>query len=776
MLNRRADDLKVTPQRRLGEQLRAPGETDIRDLVRRVWRRKFLIVIIAAIGTVCGAAYVYSLEPYYIASSKVMIESRLAQIGQIEDVLPGLTGDRETVESQIQVIRSRALADQVVDRLRLDRNPEFNPRLRPPKERGALAKAIAWVPDTWNDLMDAARQANRNTAAADANGSGDFDGVADDGHVNGVDIVGPVDRERELIINIFLSHLDVSQEGRSRVINLRVRSIEAETASHVANTLAALYIESQIAQKSLATRNANAWLSDRIEELRAQVADAESAVETFRRTSGLIRGRDVTLSAEQVSEASSQLMSARSARAEAEARLVQIEYVIQSGAGIDTVSDVLNSPLIVSLRQREIQIAQEVAELGEEYGDRHPTMINKRAEAVDVRNAINAEIIKITQALRNEVAVAQARETELNRAVNELKGEVGQQNSKEVQLRALEREAEASRALLEEFLARYKETDSREAVQQPDAAIISKAGVPLSPSFPRTNMLLTAACAASIAVAILIALIAEALDQTIRTEDQVQRRLGAVPLGIVPRLRTGWRSEASPSSFVLEKPGSAFGEAIRSLYTSILMAGDDTPAKVVLIVSALPNEGKTSICAALTRLLASTGKRVLTIDCDLRRPSIHGAFELPKRPGLGDCLRANAALADTVQTDPVTQANVLTGGRPVQRSSEVLASQRMRDLVNSAREQYDLVILDSPPILAVTDSLVLGELADATVLLSRWGQTPIKAAAAALEKITDAGAKVIGVLITMVDVGRYASYDTGTSGMIYREVRRYYTG
>ncbi|MGH2991216.1 MAG: polysaccharide biosynthesis tyrosine autokinase, partial [Solirubrobacterales bacterium] len=377
---------------------------------------------------------------------------------------------------------------------------------------------------------------------------------------------------------------------------------------------------------------------------------------------------------------------------------------------------------------------------------------------------------------RNEVNVAGAREGTLAAALDRLRAEVGQANTDEVTLRALEREAEASRALLETFLARSKETGSQEDLQQADATVLSRAGVPQSPSYPRRKLLLIAAAGGAGFLGLMLALGVEMLDHGFRSMEQIERQMGAPPLGLVPVIGGLAKLRRDPDAHILEKPGSAHAEAIRNLYTGLLLSGGEQPPKTVLVASALPKEGKTSIALSLAHMLASTGHSVVLVDCDLRRPAAHKSFGVHFQPGLVEVLLGKTSLEEVLATDPRSGARLVPAGEPVPHPADLLGSPQMKRFLAGLAEGRDLVILDSPPVLAVSDARVLARMVDQTLFLVRWGNTRRERAITGWRQLAEAGGKVTGVALTLVDVRRHAQYGYSDSGAYYGQLKKYYTG
>jgi succinoglycan biosynthesis transport protein ExoP len=724
---------------------------DLRELGRKLWRRKGIILATSTILTTLAALVIFQLTPRYTAETQIVVDTRQSKVVDVEAVLSGLSVDNDMIQTEVEIIRSRSLARKTIAQLGLDSDPEFNEVLPQPSGIAQLLDPRRHIPEEWLAVLFGPPDDENSTQEDQA------------------------ETTQTRVTEAFLAALTVVPQRRSRVIKLAFSSANPHKAAKIANTLADFYIVSQLEVKFEATQTASKWLSERLEELREQVAVSESAVEEFRNESGLLRGRDATLAAQDVSELSMQIAVERTELAEGEARLHQMESLLNSPGGIESVSEVLQSPLIQRLREQEAQLEGKVAELFVTYAERHPKMINARAEVGDIREKIKVEIEKIAQGLRNEIAVARVREAGLNRRLTELKSEVALLNRTGVQLRALEREADANRMLFETFLVRLKETTAQESFQQSDSAILSRADVPENPSFPNKRRLLSLSLLGAVSLGILLAFAIEKLDRGFRSMEQVAQLRGVAPLGLIPALKGLRRLGKTPSAYILEKPGSAYAEAIRSLGTSIFLADVGGRPKVILITSALVKEGKTSVTTSLARLQASVGKKVVVVDCDLRRPAAHKEFGFRSSPGLVEVLAGEASLDEVMQRDPISGAHVLVAGGRAPSPAELLGSERMKKLLKTLSRSYDLVIIDSAPVMAVSDTRVLARLADKTIFLVRWADTPREVATAALQQIIDAGADVIGVQLSMVDVKKHAGYGYSDSGSYYGPMRKYYT-
>ena len=720
-------------------------EINLRGLLRILWRRRTAIASVVFLLTTLAVIVLFQISPRYTASALVMIDPRDTQIVDIEAVMSGLAGDMETIQSEIEIIKSRGLAEKVIRKTALYNNPEFNARLRPVTFQDSVAGFL------------------RNAATALFSRSDKPVAARED----------QFDLERVGIIRAFLRNLEVSRRGHSRVIEIRFESKRPRTAVVIANAIADLYLVEQLEAKFEMTQRATLWLNDRLSELREKVEVTETAVEAYRKQAGLIEGEKASLASQQVSELNTQLVLVRSARAEAEARLRDAEFRLKKRGGVYSVAEVLSSSLIQRLREQEAQLDRKVAELASEYGAKHPRMINARAEMRDLRDKIRIEVGKIVQSFRNEVKVVVASEKSLKESLKMLQQRVAELNSSEVQLRALQREAKANRDLYETFLSRFKETSTQEDMQQIDARIITRADLPSAPSFPNKRMIIALVFVSSIFLGVVLAFAMEHIDHGFRSMEQIERLIGAPALGLVPAVG---KSKGAPEKYAVEKPTSMLGEAVRTIYTALVLSNVDTPPRVVLVTSALPKEGKTTTTLLLGRLYAMLGKRAIIIDTDLRRPQVHAKLDLNETPGLVELLTGKATPEEVIQRDEASGADVIVAGTAGPNAAELLSSDRLKSLLSKLGEYYDLVVLDSPPTMAVADARVLAHFADRTILVIRWAATKREIAAMAVKHILDAGGTLAGIVLSRVNIRKHASYGYGDSGYYYGPARRYYGG
>ncbi len=725
------------------------SDIDLKTLGRTIWRWRAMVVWTTLALTAVSVAVTERLTPLYTAEGQVLVGIEQVKINKIEDLTAGVDTQAERVATEIGIIRARNMAEKIINRLGLENDPEFNPTLRPP---GPLQSFFAWqtlIPHDW--------LAQHTPFHADAPAPGGNPALV-----------------MSQIVENFLAELKVTNDGQSRIIDISFESPNPNTAAEVVNALADAYIVARLDQKFESARRANVWLADRLNSLRQEVLVSEDAVEKFRAQNGLLRAKDSTLMTQEVSQVAAEAITAHTKRLEAQSRLARIQ---QSGgahnaAPDDNITEVLQSPLIQQLRNQEADASRRLADLSAQYGERHPRVIQVKAEIADIRGKITNEVAKIIDSLRNEVGTEQTRENSLNAMLDNLKSQAAKSSIADVQLRDLERQAEANRTLYENFLDQFKLTSSQDRFQQPDASIISRAAVPQQPSFPQKGALVLMSALASLTFGAFLALLCQHLDVGVRSMEQVKNLLHLYPLGMVPA--PPGLASSKLAREVIDRPMSAYSEAVRAIHTNLMLSDVDTRPRVVLVTSSLPGEGKSTLALSLAQIGARYGQKVVLVDGDLRRPSIHRMAAVTAKPGLVDWLVDRVAFEDILQRHAIGGIDVITAGELPTIPPNLLSSERFKQLLRGLGERYDLVVLDSAPVLALPDTRVLSLLADRTIFAVRWASTSYRVANAALQQLHDSGGHVAGAVLTAVDVKAHAKDGFANSVLYAGKLREYY--
>lgn len=704
----------------------------ILSMLRRRWE-----VLLASIAVCVGIALLLLLvmQPQYTASMELGIKTKPDQLVNLDALMDDYLSNDSAITTELDVITSRKIAARVIDKLDLMHNPDFM------SSGGVFSHIIYAV----KFFLFPSHEDQKRAGEADANA------------------------RRTMAVNGFLSHLDVSIKPRSYTIVVQYTASDPVLAARIANEVGQQYLDSQLEDQFDATRRANDWMNTRIAEMQKKVEASELAVKTFREAHNLTEAQGVLLSDQQLSELNSQLILARTQLAEAEAKYGQARKLQNQRGGIESAAEVLDNQLITNLREQEAEVRSNLSDLESRYGPRHPRIITTKNQLRDLQRKINEEIGKIRESLGNNVAVAQARVNTLQEQLEALQNKNSMSSSASVQLAELQRQADAEKTLYESFLSRSKEIAQMDFVQ-PNARIISSAEVPMKPSKPRKTMVLALSFILGCGLGGALMLLLEALDSGFRTTSQIESMLGVHAFGLLAELP----HDKDVVHYVVDNPTGSFTEGVRGVRTAMQFANPDNPAKVVLVTSSSPEEGKSIFALSLAQLSAHGGAKVLLVDGDMRRPSLARQLGLKVKQGLPDLLVGNAKMKDVVVPVPKSNLHVLPNTANTQFAQELLNSPRMKELLDGWRKTYDLIVIDSPPVMAVADAMTLSSLADAVLFIVRWGTTPRVLVSNAIKQLRMCHAPLAGVVLTRVDLEKQQSYGYGDYGYYYGKYKNYY--
>lgn len=725
-----------------------------------VWRRKW-IIIACTIVALSGAIIVNGVvTPRYTATASIIVEPRQQKIVEFDSVLSNLPVSLETMESEVQVIRSPAMAKQVVDSLGLSALAEFNPALAP-KENDLADEVKTAVKSLFTPVIAWLREGqagSRNVELAQAQPTGQWDLPPDE-------LRRGAGETR--VIGRFLQNLDVEIQGSSRVITISYTTTDPHLSQQIANAIAQGYIEDQVRLKNEVIADANSFLGSRMEKLRADVQEAEQKVEEFRDSTTIVSEQDGTLLAEQIFAMNRELIDAQLELDNVNERLTRLQATIRA-RGSSAAFDGVESTVIDALRLEEMRLRQQESQLLSTLGPRHPRVVTLRSELERRRQQMVEEAERLQAGLRNEQQLAQQRVNSIQSSIAQLQSKSDSLNAAQIKLRALQREADATREVFEAFLSRYKQTAQLDH-HQAQSRILSLASIPTGPSFPKTKLNYAIAMVLGCALGAAIILLLELSVRGFRSPDELQEATGLPVLAVIPRVAARNVVGAGLQRFLKEEPNSAFAESHKGVYSSLKV---DRRAlglgNVLLVTSSAPNEGKSVFSRSLSASLARGGLNVLLIDCDLR------ASEEELRLGLSDFILGECPLEQAVQIEEGSTLSRIAPGSPVADPLAVLRSPRLVKFLEAASQQYDLVCLDAPPVLAVSDAVTLAELADQTIVVVRWMRTPRHFVAATLERLGRCRAHISGVVMTQAKLTRSAKTNPYLVGYADRSFRKYY--
>jgi capsular exopolysaccharide synthesis family protein len=740
----------------LGQRLFESGETvDLVSVFRILWRRKWSVLLVAILGAVAASVFALQLIPTYTATVTLMLDPTRPNYANIEEVVTGLPRDAPVMATQIRLLQSRAFHARVMEDLGLFDDPEFNPFADmaegavPLAPREGLAKLLSFVPREWLvavGLADEPRPLLESEAAL---------------------------RAREIALGGFGKAIEIFAD-QSYVFQLAFTSEDPEKAARIANRIAEMFVDDQLKAKLVTTSRVNAWLEERLATLKDEVARAEAEVQRYRVEHNLVTAssdRGPTLSDQELADLNRELIVARAQLAEQRSRLQTMQQARASGR-LDAVPEVAASPVILNLRNQESQLVREEAELATLYGEKHPRMQQLRREKADLQARIQGELARVAQTLENEVRATAARVAALEAQLSGVKAQTAVNREAEVRLRELERQAETSRQLYEAFLQRYKETREQQETVQPDVRIVAKATVPGSPSSPGPQLFAAAGFGIFLVIGAIVAIVRDRMDRGLRSAKEVEAVLGLPTLARVPVLKL--KRGRLPHRYLIEKPLSAYAEAIRSVYTALKLGSADRPPKIVLVTSSLPEEGKTTLAVSLATFAARSKKRVLLVDLDLRHPNVHRTLGWQVSAGLVEYLAGERTLEEVICHDLETGIHFLPVKAQTTNPTDLLESAKLRETLDRLAADFDLVVLDTAPLASVTDGRLAALFADKVVFAIRWGETDEAAAVDSVQSLREIGIEPAGAVFTMVDIRKHAQYGYGDIGRYYGKTTKYY--
>ena len=677
-------------------------EIDLMELFRALWRGKWVIALSALVAVVLGGYYAVGVaEPQYRATAQLTLEVRTGQVVDLESVMTGVSTEQAALNTEIEIITSRRILGKLVDERDLTRDPEFNPALEPPS---ALARA-------------------RGVLAGWLGGS---DGAGTPGEAY-------EKTPRDKAIDILRQKLSASVQRDTYVFNISATTGDAEKSARILNTLADLYLQEQIAVKFEATEQAVAWLSKRVTELEADLREKEDTLKAARSETELISPEaleGLNLQAKNLRERLEEMRAGvDSARADLE-RLTALRAAGDRAAAAEAAGDATLRRLLQSLREGEPDAAAM-------FDQRLDALVGRAEEAYD-------------RQLSQANALAESYRT--------LQERIERQSSDLVRIEQMTREVETTRTLYETFLTRLKETTVQRGLQQADSRVLSDA-IPGEKVAPRTALILALSMVLGLMAGAAIVLVRQFLHDTFRAAEDLERATGLPVLGQIPKLPVRERKDLI--GYLKDRPTSAPAEAIRNLRTSLLLSDIDHPPQIIMSTSALPGEGKTTQAVALAQNLAGLDKAVLLIEGDIRRRTFAQYFSDVPAGGVLSALSGEVPLNEVVFHDARVGADILMGEKSRANAADLFSSDKFRAFLARAREAYDFVIIDTPPVLVVPDARVIGQHADAILFSVAWDKTQRGQVLAALREFESANLGVTGIALAQIDPKGMRRYGYG---------------
>ena len=714
-------------------------QIDLRDYLRVLVKRRWTIISIFALVVLLVAVYTFTAVPIYQASARIVIEKENPNLVSIQEVMAVDATGSDYYQTQYKIIESRAVAREVIRRLDLQNSPEFFPE---PKD-DVVSNIKAWVQETlaaWKDWIESLLKTAPDPSASDEEAlAADFK-----------------------LVDAFIARLSVEPIRNSRLVDISIEAMDPKMAAKMANELVRAYIDQNLEAKLVAAKDAVQWLGDRIQEERRKVETAEGALLTYKEKHQIITdfSSDAEkITAQKLAQLNSQVVDAESARVEAETRYKQAMALDDTPDMLDSIPEVLRNELVQEIKKMEVNLYNRMSELSKKYGKRHPQMLAIESELEDLQKRKVQEVKRVVNSLRNQFRLAVAKEESLKKALEKQKNESLEMNKKAVQYGVLQRQAESARQMYEMLIKRFKETSLTEEMKTGNIRIVDRAETPVKPVKPKKRLNLLLALVVGLTLGIGLAFFLEYLDNTIKLPDEVRDYLKIPYLGPVPAFAKVKNRDGIPADLVtLHSPKSTASESFRGIRTGVLFSSADKPPQVILVSSSGPGEGKTVCASNLAVAMAQSGSRVVLLDCDMRRPRLHKMFNISRDVGVSNVLVGSNTLAEALVVDAAPNLDVIPCGPIPPNPSEIIGSNKMKDLIEVLRKDYTRIIIDSPPVTAVTDSAVLAQAADGLILVIRAGDTPRQIVQNGVSHLKALNAPILGAVLNGVNTGKDSYY------------------
>src|SRR5229473_737255 len=698
----------------------------LRDFLGRQWR---LIALVTGLSIVLGASYVAISPSKYTAQADMIIDTKKVTWTQTEMASENRNVEDASVESEIETTKSEKVAEAVIRRLHLTEDPEF---------------------------VGAGSGLRRRVFSLFKLGSGPEQEPSNDELMRRV--VGSVK-----------DNLRVTRLGRSYIEQIAYTSLDRDKAAKIANAFADAYIEDQLQAKFEATRRASAWLEQRIGELRQQASNAYKEVQDFKSENSIIIGVDGKLASEvELDQLGIALAKARADTSQARAKLDRISRVLEQRSDKESfnipdpvVTDALSNPVITKLRQQFLDDQNKESEWSARYGADHTAARNLRAEMAALQRAIWDEISRIAESYKSELQIAKSQEESIDKRMIEVFQKSDAARQSQVRLRELETAANTYRGIYETFLSRFTQSVQQQSFPSTEARVVTVASPPSSRSSPKLGLTLALAAISGLGLGLLSAFGREQMNRQIHTRAELESLLGTSCLAVLPafaqkkpvlrKLRGATRESSAFRQISEVAPFSATAEALR--YIKVAIDLHPTGGKIIAIVSALPGEGKTTVAAGFAAFMAKSGARTLLIDADLRNPTLTRSLGYNDAPGLLDMVADKSPFDDLVISDSKHKFDFLSSSTRIKasNSSDILNSPSMKQMLKAAKNDYDYVLVDLPPILPVVDVKAVAHLFDAFVLVVEWGSTSTDEIVKAVGASSIVSERLLGAVLNKAD-------------------------
>lgn len=692
------------------------------------------ILGLSFVVTLLATLVVFQMTPVYRSTALLLIENSKSKVLTLNDLYDGQRDSMEAFNSQVQIMRSRPVAENVIRKLKLMDHPAM---VSPRTNSWFAGWPPGWLPG-WSPNELAATEAE----------------IAE--------------RLSEDMLLKFSSALTIEPVLKSQIVKVSFDSTDNELAAQVANAVVEAYVENDLEARSQMTQKASMWLMKRLEGLRKNLETSEQALQRYREKENIIDSKGVVLSGtgKQFEEVSSYLAAARMRLAEAQSAYNQVkDHQGQSLKTLESIPAVLRDPTVHQMKQAYSDATRVLTEYKSRYAPAHPKMIAAEAEQKSAHDALTRAVDAAVNGIIREYEMARSTAGAMYGAQAKTKAAIQDITRKEFQLSVLQRDVDSNKQLHDLFASHAKETEVSANLQSTAGRLVDPAVVMLSPLKPKKLLVIVIAAILSMLAGVILVFMRDYLDNSLHSVADVERRLGVGVLGTLQICNPKVGYDVNPARTFLEDPNCAFSESVRTLRTAVLLSAIDEPHRVVAVTSSVPGEGKTTVAINLSFALGQM-KKVLIVDADLRRPNVGSAIGegMGQGPGLVDFLAGEATIEECIRNTSSPNVFVLPAGKRFNSPLELISSQKFGKTLDKLKDMFEVVVIDCPPLKPVSDSLVISRYANAVLYVVKSDVTPHQLVSAALKRLHDIDAPLLGVVLNLVDfqkADRYGHYSYG---------------
>jgi len=694
---------------------------------KSISKRKWSIFAFAITLATLTAVIVFLMTPVYRSTTTILVDATKSKVVSIDEVYSGFSDNRDYFQTQVEILKSPDIALKTITKLKLWENPEFDPRSKGESITHKFLVTVGYLdpsPQEWDESSLA-----------------------------------------KAVLFKFNKQLSIEPVRLSLLVRVNFDSTDRDLAARVANTMASVFIDSDLDVRFQMTQRASKWLEERMVGVREKLDASEKALQAYRDQAGIIDVKSDAQSGagKQIEEVTQRLVETRLRRAEAENAYNQIKNA-SKGADLSSLPAVVRNVVVAEALKQQAEADRKLSEIAQRYGSEHPKYVQAEGEAKTARENVKRQIDTVVQSVTREYEVAKGTENMLAQTLNQAKGSVQGINKKEFQLNLLEREVDSNKQIYDLFLKRAKETNVSGDLQNPVGRIVDQGKSNNAPVKPQKIQIISIAFVLGLLIAAGASLLIDLLDNTLKSTTDVEAKLKQPLLTTLPLLAKKDADRSSTAHLFLEDPKSLYSESIRTARSAVLLSSIDLSNRILLITSSVPGEGKTTFSINLSVAHSHT-KKTLLIDADMRRPAVAKGLDFEQHSlGLSDLVAGTATFSECVKTVAGCDLHVITTGTSVPNPLEIILSQRFKDTIAELSKIYEIVIIDSPPVELVSDALVLSKMASGVIYVVKALDTPFQLARKGLMRIRRAEGKILGVVLNHLDFKKAEKYYGEYSG------------